>query len=223
MWWARPLLTSADNAASDPDRIGMDGVMQYFEAIGVAIDDVSFAVTFDLVDAPSMGEFSREGFVTGWTNASTPSNPCDTTDRQKAHIQSLVHKLGSDPSYFKQVYKSSFKYAKPEDKRAVPVEDAFAFWDVFFGGSKGGINWSSPGTKWYELWREYYTSKNNRPVNKDLWNQVAELVNKTREAGGEKLEWWSEDGAWPTAVDDFVAFVKEKRGPEAVGGGMDTS
>lgn len=194
--------------------------MRYFEAIDVALDDVIFLAVFDLLDAPSMGEFSRDGFVTGWQNVSTPSNPCDTEKGQKAYIKVLREKLVSDLSYFKQVYKSSFKYAKPINQRAVPVEDAFAYWSMFFGGGRSGIDWNSPKTKWFDLWTEYYKEKNKRPVNKDLWNQVAELVSKTREEGGETLAWWSEDGAWPTAVDDFVAFVKERRAQE---GGMDTS
>jgi len=197
----------------------MEGAQKYFDVIGIDLEDVSVLVVSELLDAPSLGEFSREGFITGWTNAASASNPCDSLDRQKMHIKSLVQKLPNDPSYFKQVYKGSFKYAKQENQRAIPVESAFAFWDTFFDGQKGGIDWSSSSTNWYELWREYYTSKNNRPVNKDLWNQVAELVSKTREPGGETMEWWSEDGAWPTAVDDFVAFVKEKR----VSGEMETN
>ena len=40
---------------------------------------------------------------------------------------------------------------------------------------------------------------------------VGELVTKTREPGGESLDWWTEDGAWPMAVDDFVGFMKDKR------------
>ncbi len=83
-------LTFADNVTDEPDKIGMDGVMTYFEGIGVGIDDVSFVVAFDLLEAPTMGEFSREGFVAGWTNAATASNPCDTLDRQRAHIRTLV-------------------------------------------------------------------------------------------------------------------------------------
>lgn len=27
----------------------------------------------------------------------------------------------------------------------------------------------------------------------------------------ESLGWWSEDGAWPGVLDEFVAFVAEKR------------
>lgn len=194
--------------------------MSYLGEIDADLEDVVFLAVFDLVNAPAMGEFSGENFVTGWTNVATVSNPCDSIERQKGYVnKSLRSKMSSDPSYFKQIYRNSFKYAKPEGQRAVPVDQAFAFWEMFFGGGKGGIDWSSPSMNWFELWKEYYTTKNNRPVNKDLWNQVAELVSKTREDGGETLEWWSEDGAWPTAVDDFVAFVKEKR----AAGGMDTS
>lgn len=27
----------------------------------------------------------------------------------------------------------------------------------------------------------------------------------------ETMSWWSEDGAWPGVLDDFVTFVNEKR------------
>ena len=54
---------------------------------------------------------------------------------------------------------------------------------------------------------------------------VMELVSKTKEEGGESLEWWNENGAWPMAIDEFVEFVKERR-RESMSGqldGMDTS
>lgn len=194
-------------------------MVKYLGDIDVGLEDVSFLTIFDLVDAPAMGEFSRDGFVTGWTNVSSASSPYDTIDRQKQYADVLCEKMTNDPAYFRHIYKTCFKYAKPEGQRAVPAEQAFAFWDMFFGGGKYGLDWNSSSTPWYDLWREYYTTKNKRPVNKDLWNQMVELVMKTREPNGETLEWWSEDGAWPTAVDDFVAFVKEKR----AAGGMDTS
>jgi DCN1-like protein 1/2 len=90
---------------------------------------------------------------------------------------------------------------------------------MFFDSDKGGIEWNSDSTPWLDWWLEYYETKYKRPANKDLWNMVGELVNKTREPGGENMHWWSEDGAWPMAVDEFVSFVKEKRGDVI----MDTS
>lgn len=193
--------------------------MRYLEDLHVELDDASVMAIFDLLDAPAMGEFSRDGFMDGWQKASSHSNPCDTTDRQAQYVKTLGQKLQSDPAYFKQVYKAAFKYAKPEGQRAIPPDMAFTFWDMFFRKGHGGSEWNTPNTRWMDLWAEFYTSKNNRPVNKDLWNQVVELVAKTREPGGESLEWWSEDGAWPTAIDDYVAFVKDKRQSS----GMDTS
>lgn len=179
------------------------------------MDDIIFLAVFDLLDAPAMGEFNRESFVTGWANVSSTSNPCDTEKSQKDYVNVLRNKLKTDSAYFRQVYKSAFKYAKPANQRAIPMDEVFAYWEMFYNNNKSGMTWNTADTKWYDLWQEYYTEKNKRPVNKDLWNQVAELVHKTREEGGESLEWWSEDGAWPTAVDDFVAFVRGKR--------MDTS
>ena len=72
--------------------------------------------------------------------------------------------------------------------------------------------WNSASTKWLDLWLEFCETKVTRPVNKDLWNMLGDMIIRTREAGGESLDWWSEDGAWPMAIDDFIKFVKEKRG-----------
>jgi DCN1-like protein 1/2 len=41
-----------------------------------------------------------------------------------------------------------------------------------------------------------------------MWNQTLEFANKTME--DESLSFWSEDGAWPSVIDDFVSWCKEK-------------
>lgn len=105
------------------------------------------------------------------------------------------------------------------------MDAALEFWQMFFGGKKGGIEWNSRRTLWLDWWLEFYETKTKRPVNKDLWNMLMELVSKTKEEDGESLEWWNENGAWPMAIDEFVEFVKERRKAN-VGGqldGMDTS
>lgn len=52
--------------------------------------------------------------------------------------------------------------------------------------------------------------KVKRPVNKDLWEQVEVFMRKTLE--DENFTWWSADGAWPGALDEFVAYVQTKKG-----------
>lgn len=49
-----------------------------------------------------------------------------------------------------------------------------------------------------------------KSINKDMWDQTHNFMVKSRE--DETMSWWSEDGAWPGVLDDFVVYVKQKRG-----------
>ena len=49
-----------------------------------------------------------------------------------------------------------------------------------------------------------------------MWDQTGLFVSKSLE--DESMSWWSEEGSWPGVIDDFVAFVREKR---TKGEGMD--
>ena len=223
-----------DQPKQNPDKILVEGVQKYLSDLSIALDEVVVLALCDLLSCPSIGEFDREAFVSGWTAASTPtsntdnaaytpSKPLDSVSRQREYMATLRKRLPTDPAYFKTIYRSSFKLAKAnESSRSVPLESAIDFWKMFFSSSTGGIEWNSKSTPWLDLWCEFYEKQGKRPVNKDLWNMVGELVQKTKEPNGENLEWWTEDGAWPMAVDEFVAWLKEKRKAEGVDE-MDTS
>jgi DCN1-like protein 1/2 len=53
--------------AQDKDVVGAEGTMKFFEDIGVNAEDLDALATFEIIQAPTMGEMSREGFVKGWT------------------------------------------------------------------------------------------------------------------------------------------------------------
>lgn len=40
--------------------------MAYLENLNVSLENAEFLVVLDLVQAPSVGEITREGFVDGW-------------------------------------------------------------------------------------------------------------------------------------------------------------
>lgn len=48
-----------------------------------------------------------------------------------------------------------------------------------------------------------------KSVNRDMWDQTGVFV--ARCLGDESMGWWSEDGAWPGVLDEFVGFVRGKR------------
>ena len=205
---------STDQPKAQPDRIGIDGVQKYLNDIGVGLEEVSHVALCELLQASSIGEFTRDKFIHGWqTLERTRTSPAyDTIAAQSSHVTTMRRRIQRDRSYFKQVYRYAFNLARPDGQKSVPVDAALDFWRMFYNAEAGGIDWNGDSTPWLEWWLEYYETKYKRPVNKDLWYMVEELVNQTREPDGDTLSWWNEAGSWPTAVDEFVAFVKEKRG-----------
>lgn len=207
---------SIDDAKASPDKIGIDGAQEYLVDLKIALDDIALLCLCELLQCPSIGEFDREAFISGWQTTGS----LDNIPKQSAHVASLRKRLPTDGPYFKKVYRYAFNLAKPHGQKSVPMDSALEFWAMFFSSSKGGVEWNGRNTAWLDEWLQFYETKGKRPVNKDLWNMVYEFMVKTKEQGGEDLSWWHEDGAWPMAVDDFVAHIKAQRGEEAA---MDTT
>ena len=122
------------------------------------------------------------------------------------HIRQRVAQLSSDPAYFKRVYRYTFVAGKEADQRSLALENAVAFWRVLF--SPPGRPWRSASHDWLALWTTFLDEKWTRSVNRDMWNQLLEFAMRTLE--DETLSFWSEDGAWPSVIDDFVAWCKTR-------------
>ena len=130
------------------------------------------------------------------------------------YMRQLVAQLSTDPAYFKKVYRYTFVAGKEGDQRALALDNAIEFWRVLF--SPPGRPWRTASHDWLELWTGFLGDKWTRSVNRDMWNQLLEFA--TRTLDDETLAFWSEDGAWPSVIDDFVAWCKER----GIGSAMDT-
>lgn len=132
----------------------------------------------------------------------------DTISKQKAYVASQIKVLSSDMALFKRVYRHAFICSKETGTKALPLENAMVYWDLIF--KSPGKAWVTASTDWCALWIEFLGAKWTKSVNKDMWNQTFEFFQKTLQ--DESLSFWSEDGAWPGVIDEFVAYAKEKRG-----------
>jgi DCN1-like protein 1/2 len=112
---------------------------------------------------------------------------------------------------FKRVYKHTFVCSKERGQKALPLENAIVYWQMLF--SPPGMTWVTPSTNWLDLWIEFLQKKWTKSVNKDMWNMTLEFFQKT--IRDESMSFWSEDGAWPGVIDDFVLYVREMRGSQA--------
>lgn len=190
-------------STDEKDTVGVDGAMTYLTDLGVNIENAEMLVVLEIIQAPYVGELSKQGFVDGWTAIG-----CDTLSKQKSFVAGQIKSLKSDLALFKRVYKHTFVCAKDKGQKALALENALVYWELLF--SPPGRSWVTRSTNWAVLWAEFLNAKWTKSVNKDMWNQTFVFFEKTME--DESLSFWSEDGAWPGVIDEFVAYTKEKRG-----------
>ena len=163
----------------------------------------------EIVKCKTIGEIERDPFINGWLNTAATSSSAVSLDNipaQSNYLNTSRRILSSDTVFFKSIYRFAFDLLKPEGKRSIASDTAPDCWSMFFTGDKGGMEWRML-PDWLEFYEGPYKKK---PVTKDLWNMLAELAFKTREPGGEALGWWNEESAWPAAIDEFVAWMKER-------------
>ncbi|KAK2745383.1 Scaffold-type E3 ligase [Myotisia sp. PD_48] len=203
-----------DDAQNNPDEIGINGAMKYLNDIQVKLDEVACLAVAELLQSPSMGEFTREKFVEGWKTLN-----CDTLQKQASFANTLRHRLTTDSQLFRQVYRYTFLLCRMPGQRNVNLDIATEQWRLFFSTERGGVSWETKNVPWLEWWIEFAETKHTRPINKDLWEQLEVLMRKTLE--DETMSWWSSDAAWPGAIDEFIGFVKEKQAGDGKGDAME--
>ena len=132
-----------------------------------------------------------------------------TTEKQKSHASHLRTTLRGSP-LFRSTYRHTFQLALTPGQKSLALDAAIEYWRLLFSSDQG-LQWRTKTSPWFDWWLEFLeTEKPIKGVSKDVWTQMWEFVQKTM--AEESMSWWSEDGAWPGVIDDFVAWVKKKRG-----------
>jgi len=114
--------------------------------------------------------------------------------------RTLYYSYAQDRSAtFGRLYSALFPIAKTGQSRNIDIEVAKAFWTVLLVPSYPIIA---------EV-VEYITEKGTyKAVNKDVWSMMFEFCKTVNP----NLDNYEADGAWPTIIDDFVAWKQERSG-----------
>lgn len=70
---------------------------------------------------------------------------------------------------------------------------------------------------WLSLWTSYLQERWTRSVSRDMWNQTFEFA--LRSVKDPTLSFWSEDGAWPGVIDDFVVWYRKNASADETAAG----
>lgn len=195
------------------EALSTETAIEYLESLEVNLENAEMFVVMELIQAPAVGEISRQGFVEGWkaTNLSTFSKSA-----QKKLVRDRISTLASDPAYFRKVYRHAFISGKEASQKALPVENATEYWKTLF--TAPGKPWVSASRDWSALWQSFLAEKWSRSVNKDMWNMTLEFAYRTLD--DESLAFYSDQDSWPGVIDDFVAWYR-KLHPEETKDKMD--
>ncbi|KAM3453179.1 hypothetical protein MY3296_003942 [Beauveria thailandica] len=162
-----------DDNNDTKDRLELTSTMNYLTTdLKVNIENAELFVVLELLQAPSIGEISRKGYVEGWRDS--------------------------------EVYKHTFVAGREKDQKSLSLENALVYWDMLF--APPGMQWKNEHRDWLPLWKKYLNEKWHHSVNRDMWNMTLEFAFKSME--DDSLSFWDENGAWPGAIDDFVAWCK---------------
>lgn len=193
--------------------------MSYLSDLSVSLESITVLIFSDLVASPTMGEVTRDGFISGWS-----AHGATTVAAQKKVLDSLTSQLqsasledrGAADSLFRRTYKTTFRIAVPAGARAIPLDMAAEYWKLVLG-PQSGLEWQTASTPWLDWWLEFLDARWKKAVNKDLWEQTLRFSQETLK--DESMGWWSEEAAWPGIIDEFVEWAKERR--QADGGAME--
>ncbi|PHH69964.1 hypothetical protein CDD80_6337 [Ophiocordyceps camponoti-rufipedis] len=194
-----------DDEKDEKDKLEVTSTMDYLGSrLKVNIEDAELLVAFELLQAPHVGEITRKGFVDGWKAAGAGA----AHQEHAAHVRRLINSLSTNLPLFKKVYKYTFIVGRDADQKSLSMETAVVYWTILF--TEPGRPWKTDKHDWLELWKQFLQEKWTRSVNRDMWNMTLEFALKA--LADETLSFWSEDGAWPSVIDDFVLWWRGGRG-----------
>ncbi|CZT19112.1 related to defective in cullin neddylation protein 1 [Ramularia collo-cygni] len=193
-----------DDPKNTPDEIGVEGTGTLLQELDIEVADVAALVFSELVQSPSLGTITRDGFVDGFSDVGVDSLP-----KMRNIVLQRRSQLPTDKEVFKRVYNHTFVLALQEKQKGLSMEMAMEFWKVLF--EKPAFEWRTASTPWLDWWFEFYESKVKKAVNKDLWKQILNFAQETMK--DDTLSFWTEESSWPSVIDEFVEWVKTEKRP----------
>ncbi|KAI0032114.1 defective in Cullin neddylation protein 1 [Vararia minispora EC-137] len=201
----------------DVDQIKVDGTIRLCEDLGSDPEDVALLALAYELKSPTPAEWDRKGWVDGWRALGA-----DTLEGMRSAVNKLRGRTASDPVYFSKVYNHTFDYVRTPGARSLGLDTAIPFWTLLIphGLSDGAIahrptdgdesmgveeGWQNEYTDW---WFEFLNARGSKGVSKDTWSMFLEFIRSIDRGFAN----YDEEAAWPSTIDDFVAFARERLG-----------
>jgi len=213
-----------DTAETDSPSIGPEGFEKMCSDAQIPLDGALPLVLAWMLEAKEMAKISKDEWVKGTSNLQISSLYAFGTairdlealllldqppikrsstkaggkaDKEPYNRDQYWNYVADKKGAFMRLYSFCFALAKPPQARNIEMETATAFWSVLLAPR-------------YPIMNDVIDFINERGsykgANKDLWNMMLEFCQTV----SANLDDYEADGAWPTLLDEFVAWQKAK-------------
>ncbi|GJE87934.1 defective in cullin neddylation 1 (DCN1)-like protein [Phanerochaete sordida] len=212
----------------DPSTIGPEGFERLCNDADIPLEGAKPLILAWLLKAAEMAKISKAEWETGMAElqigssaalalalsdfddlllankaAPKPTHASPTKAKKAAsepYNRSRYHEAAKDRrKTFGELYVFCFNLAKPPQARLIDIETGTALWSVLLAPQYPIVD---------EILAFIAEKGTYKGVNKDLWQMMLEFCRTVKPT----LEGYDADGAWPTMIDEFVAWKKEKLG-----------
>lgn len=136
-----------------------------------------------------------------------------------------TEKASSQKGLYTAVYEYTFAFARAEGQKNLrmswmylraALDMAITFWELLLpyapvydaDGNKAAAGQPSFSPTQWHLWKRFLTEASNvRVISKDTWTQFLEFMREI----DPRFETHDYEAAWPSIIDEFVAWVHEQR------------
>lgn len=205
-----------------PDVIGAEGFERLFTEANISLEGSLPMILSWQLDAKEMFKLTKEEWLKGMASLKIchPSQisimlneledllilrkppikrPPTATSNPYERTSYWLYAADTDAA-FQKLYSYCFTLAKPPQSRNIEMETSTAFWTVLLVPK-------------YPIMSEvlrFIAEKEGqyKATNKDLWSMMLEFCKTVKPS----LQDYEADGAWPTLLDDFVAWKQEGKG-----------
>lgn len=179
--------------------ISSDGMVAFFQDLGVdPMDPVTLVISYQM-SAETMGEYTFSEFKKGFESVG-----CASVSDLKGKCNKL-RKLLQDQYEFPKIYKYVFDFLKEDMAKNVSIDYAIQMWKLLLK-ERYGSDVDEFLDKWVEFMEKERDDKGVKGVTKDQWNSLLDLF-KYKGMTLDKMV-ASEDDCWPILFDNFFEYLQ---------------
>lgn len=169
-----------------------DGINRFCDDLGITPMDPVILVISKYFNAETMGIYKKQEFIEGMQRLNVGS------------VQDLRAKLPvlraefADRKRFKETYRFTYNFAREPGRRNLSHEASVELWKLLLSDKY-------PQTS---ILLEFMSLRERQhDISADSWNMVLDFFEFLQESG---LSAYSDDGAWPTLIDELAEFMKAR-------------